>query len=347
MTGLAGRHRLALGLGAGGGGLLSFVATQSGFASTDGAATAGVGLGLAAGMLVGLLMAIRLGRWLDPLLGHEYGSGSSSASPPAWHSSWPSSDGATGTSPASSIPARFPGFPEAAGAFVLALWSGVVLGPGIGYRPVGSPNAVSRDSATVAHGPRMTLGLAGGFGLGEAVAIVGFEALEGPQTWQGPSYGLGFLAGMVVGFPIWRRVACRLGFPIFRRMRSWLLVGLVSGAALVFSMSWWWDIQWIPVPEAFDWLSVVLAAFVLGSWNAALFGFGFGPRFAWQSVDEAGRAPRPARRPADKARIGRHTERIPTDSQRRAKRSAGMSSPVECRPALSTGCRPRPDGAER
>ena len=58
----------------------------------------------------------------------------------------------------------------------------------------------------------------------------------------------------------------------------------------------------------------------------------------WQSVDETGRAPRPARRPADKARIGRHTGRIPTDSQRRAKRSAGMSSPVECRPALSTDC---------
>ena len=57
-----------------------------------------------------------------------------------------------------------------------------------------------------------------------------------------------------------------------------------------------------------------------------------------QSVDRAGRAPRPARRPADKARIGRHTQRIPTDSQRRAKRSDGMSSPVECRPALSTGC---------
>ena len=34
--------------------------------------------------------------------------------------------------------------------------------------------------------------------------------------------------------------------------------------------------------------------------------------------------------------------RIPTDSQRRAKRSAGMSSPIECRrPALSTGCRRR------
>ena len=32
------------------------------------------------------------------------------------------------------------------------------------------------------------------------------------------------------------------------------------------------------------------------------------------------------------------SERIPTDSQRRAKRSAGMSSPVECRSALSTGC---------
>ena len=57
-----------------------------------------------------------------------------------------------------------------------------------------------------------------------------------------------------------------------------------------------------------------------------------------QSVDRAGRAPRPARRPADKARIGRHTRRIPTDSQRRAERSDGMSSPVECRPALSTGC---------
>ena len=33
--------------------------------------------------------------------------------------------------------------------------------------------------------------------------------------------------------------------------------------------------------------------------------------------------------------------RIPTDSQRRAKRSAGMSSPINCRPALSTGCRRR------
>ena len=42
--------------------------------------------------------------------------------------------------------------------------------------------------------------------------------------------------------------------------------------------------------------------------------------------------------PVDKARIGRHAGRIPTDSQRRAKRSAGMSSPAECRPTLSTGC---------
>ena len=339
MTGLAGRHRLALGLGAGGGGLLSFVATRSGFASTDGAATAGVGLGLAAGMLVGLLMAIRLGRWLHPLLGHRirvwillgFASGMAFVVAFVGWGHWYFSRVFD--------PGPFPGFPEAAGAFVLALWSGVVLGPGIGYRPVGSPNAVSRDSEAAAPRHRGTLGLAGGFGLGGAVAIVGLEALEGPQTWQGPTlYGLGFLAGMVVGFPIWRRVACRLGFPIFRRTRSWLLVGLVSGAALVFSLSWWWDIQWIPVPDAFDWLSIVLAAFVLGSWNAALFGFGFGPRFAWQSVDGAGRAPRPARHPADKARIGRHTRRIPTDSQRRAKRSDGMSSPIECRPALSTGC---------
>ena len=58
----------------------------------------------------------------------------------------------------------------------------------------------------------------------------------------------------------------------------------------------------------------------------------------WQPVDKAGRAPRPARRPADKTRIGRPTGRIPTDSRRRAKRSAGMSSPIDCRPVLSTGC---------
>ena len=32
-------------------------------------------------------------------------------------------------------------------------------------------------------------------------------------------------------------------------------------------------------------------------------------------------------------------ERIPTDSQRGAKRSAGMPSPINCRPASSTGCR--------
>ena len=290
MTGLAGRHRLALGLGAGGGGLLSFVATQSGFASTDGAATAGVGLGLAAGMLVGLLMAIRLGRWLDPLLGHRirvwillgFASGMAFVVAFVGWGHWYFSRVFD--------PGPFPGFPEAAGAFVLALWSGVVLGPGIGYRPVGSPNAASRDSEAAAPRHRGTLGLAGGFGLGGAVAIVGLEALEGPQTWQGPTlYGLGFLAGMVVGFPIWRRVACLLGFPIFRRTRSWLLVGLVSGAALVFSLSWWWDIQWIPVPDAFDWLSIVLAAFVLGSWNAALFGFGFGPRFAEPRPDGAER----------------------------------------------------------
>ena len=63
-------------------------------------------------------------------------------------------------------------------------------------------------------------------------------------------------------------------------------------------------------------------------------------------MDKAGRAPRSARRPADKARIGRHTGRIPTGSQRRAKRSDGMSSPIDCRPALSTGCQGLPPAQE-
>ena len=60
---------------------------------------------------------------------------------------------------------------------------------------------------------------------------------------------------------------------------------------------------------------------------------GFGSPWMKQGGRRDRRGARLARRES-----GGVSERIPTDSQRRAKRSAGMSSPVRCRITPSTGC---------
>ena len=125
-----------------------------------------------------------------------------------------------------------------------------------------------------------TFCLSGGFGAGAGLGILADSAVYGELDWRGAAlYALGVAAGVLIGFPVWRRAGRRLGSWFDRRTRNAILLGLAAGIALVLALWAWWSVQSLPAPGAAPWLPDAVAAMVLGLWNAFLLGIGWGGRF--------------------------------------------------------------------
>lgn len=130
---------------------------------------------------------------------------------------------------------------------------------------------------------RESLSLAAGFAGGGVLGLA-LEALmvrrqiptDSWFTYDG-MYGLGVAAGILVAFPVWRRVREMLDRRLPDRPGTWILLGLVSGAAMVAATEMWVHLQDSP-SDLPRWVPQLASAMVIGLWNAFLLGCAFGDR---------------------------------------------------------------------
>lgn len=123
------------------------------------------------------------------------------------------------------------------------------------------------------------MGFAVGGVIGLALEAVALRATTPPVlsvSFHG-MYGLGVAAGILVAFPVWRRAREVLDGRLPDRPGTWILLGLVSGAAMVAATEMWVHLQDSP-SDLPRWAPQLASAVVIGLWNAFLLGCAFGDR---------------------------------------------------------------------
>lgn len=129
---------------------------------------------------------------------------------------------------------------------------------------------------------KSSLALGVGFGIGGGLGAFASVALDG-ENMLSPAlmYALGMAAGMLLAFPVWKRVAQIVNERLPGRPRNWIGVGAAAGFAMGAAMWASWSLQF----RMFDlfgspWASYFIAALVFGLWNAFLPGCALATRFA-------------------------------------------------------------------
>lgn len=135
-----------------------------------------------------------------------------------------------------------------------------------------TPSAHSKSSLALGVG----FGIGGGLGAFASVVIDG-EYMLAPALL----YALGMAVGMLLAFPVWKRVAQTVSERLLGRPRNWIWIGAAAGLAMGAALWASWSLQFTMF-DLFDspWASFFIAALALGLWNAFLLGCAFATRFA-------------------------------------------------------------------
>lgn len=174
-----------------------------------------------------------------------------------------------------------PGLRGSWAELLLGGWTGCAVGFGIGKR---EPALVTSDMGDTPSAHSMSSPALGiGFGIGGGLGAFASTVLDG-EYMPAPAllYALGMAGGMLLAFPVWKRVAQfvnerRLGRP---RKWIWIWIGAAAGFAMCVAMWASWSLQFT-MYDLFDsrWASFFIAAFALGLWNAFLLGCALATRF--------------------------------------------------------------------
>lgn len=120
-----------------------------------------------------------------------------------------------------------------------------------------------------------------GFGIGGGLGAFASAVLDGEYMLAPASvYALGMAAGMLLAFPVWKRVARIANQRLVGRPWNWVWIGAAAGCAMGAAMWASWSLQFT-MYDLFDstWASFFIAALVLGLWNAFLLGCALATRF--------------------------------------------------------------------
>lgn len=135
-----------------------------------------------------------------------------------------------------------------------------------------TPSAHSKSSLALGVG----FGIGGGLGAFVSMVMDGENALPPALL-----YALGMAVGMLLAFPVWKRVAQVVNERLPGRPRNWIWIGAAAGLAMCAALWASWSLQFTMF-GLFDspWASFFIAALALGLWNAFLLGCALGTQFA-------------------------------------------------------------------